>query len=406
MDSFSAGNPDVRFEDWLPTLKRASEWNRWSEEESLLQLAGHLRGKALQEWNLLDKEQKVSFQSAVEAIRRRIDPHNRVIAATDFRHASQAEGESVADYIRRIERLFQLAYGGDSLTCETRDTMLHGQLHGGLRYDVVKSPAVSGAQSYQELCLAARQEEKRVAELRRRQLYTSSTRSTSSTKTQGGFQQSSTQKQPISRRCYLCDSPDHLARQCKARKTESRYFQPTKPAGTKSVRSEQNDAMITEEAEDPRQYLYSSDEDGEVGQIRVEDRGSKFRAVPVQVQGVPAKGVIDTGADINIIGADLFRQVATVNRLRKRELKNPDKIPHTYDQRPFKLHGKIMLDITFLDRTIHTPVYVKMDSPEQLLLSEGVCRQLGIVSYHPSLGIEPVKAAGSEGTPSGCAVVV
>ncbi len=89
--------------------------------------------------------------------------------------------------------------------------------------------------------------------------------------------------------------------------------------------------MITEEAEeaeDPRQYLYSSDEDGEVGQIRVEDRGSKFRAVPVHVQGVPAKGVIDTGADINIIGADLFRQVATVNRLRKRELKNPDKIPH------------------------------------------------------------------------------
>ncbi len=123
-----AGNPDVRFEDWLPTLKRASKWNRWSEEESLLQLAGHLRGKALQEWNLL---------SAVEAIRRRIDPHNRVIAATDFRHASQAEG---ADYIRR---LFQLAYGGDR--CETRDTMLHGQLHGGLRYDVVKSPVVPRA---------------------------------------------------------------------------------------------------------------------------------------------------------------------------------------------------------------------------------------------------------------------
>ncbi len=56
--------------------------------------------------------------------------------------------------------------------------------------------------------------------------------------------------------------------------------------------------MITEEAEDPRQYLYSSEDDGEVGQIRVEDRGSKFRAVPAQVQGVPAKGVIDTGAEL------------------------------------------------------------------------------------------------------------
>ena len=32
-----------------------------------------------------------------------------------------------------------------------------------------------------------------------------------------------------------------------------------------------------------------------------------------------------------------------------------------------------------------TMVYVKMDAPDQLLLSEGVCRQLGIVTYHPSL---------------------
>ncbi len=47
-----------------------------------------------------------------------------------------------------------------------------------------------------------------------------------------------------------------------------------------------------------------------------------------------------------------------------------------------------MLDVTFEDKTMCTPVYVKMDAPEQLLLSEGVCRQLGIVTYHPSLGVE------------------
>ena len=32
-----------------------------------------------------------------------------------------------------------------------------------------------------------------------------------------------------------------------------------------------------------------------------------------------------------------------------------------------------------------TMVYIKMDASDQLLLSEGVCRQLGIVMYHPSL---------------------
>ena len=34
---------------------------------------------------------------------------------------------------------------------------------------------------------------------------------------------------------------------------------------------------------------------------------------------------------------------------------------------------------------MNTPVYVKMDSPEPLLLAEGVCRQLKIISYHPDV---------------------
>ena len=34
---------------------------------------------------------------------------------------------------------------------------------------------------------------------------------------------------------------------------------------------------------------------------------------------------------------------------------------------------------------MNTLVYVKMDAPEPLLLSEGVCRQLGIVTYHPDI---------------------
>lgn len=47
-----------------------------------------------------------------------------------------------------------------------------------------------------------------------------------------------------------------------------------------------------------------------------------------------------------------------------------------------------------------TPIYVKMDAREPLLLSEGVCRQLGIVSYHqdveprePSKSIQGLQAS-------------
>ena len=45
------------------------------------------------------------------------------------------------------------------------------------------------------------------------------------------------------------------------------------------------------------------------------------------------------------------------------------------------------LDITFNGKTMCTTVYIKTSAHEQLLLSEGVCRQLDILQYHPD--VEP-----------------
>ena len=49
IDPFTAEDIGITFDDWLPILERAAIWNEWSPEESLMQLAGHLRGRALQE---------------------------------------------------------------------------------------------------------------------------------------------------------------------------------------------------------------------------------------------------------------------------------------------------------------------------------------------------------------------
>ena len=46
IDKFSAESPEVRLDDWLPSLQRAASWNKWTEEEQLIQLAGHLKGRA------------------------------------------------------------------------------------------------------------------------------------------------------------------------------------------------------------------------------------------------------------------------------------------------------------------------------------------------------------------------
>ena len=158
----------------------------------------------------------------------------------------------------------------------------------------------------------------------------------------------------------------------------------TKMVGAVS-RSQESPRQSEERLPDPLSLLYSSSDDDEVRQVRVNYEGSQPRYAEVQVQGVPALGMIDTGADISIMGLDLFKQVAAAARLRKRDFKKPDKVPQTYDGRSFSLDGRMDLDLSFGDKTVNTPMYVKMDAQDQLLLSEGVCRKLEIVSYHPDV---------------------
>jgi len=61
--------------------------------------------------------------------------------------------------------------------------------------------------------------------------------------------------------------------------------------------------------------------------------------------------------------------------------KHPDKTPHNYNQHSFTLDG--CLDLT-IAKEIMTSV---LDAADQLLLSEGVSRVLGIVSYHSAMEI-------------------
>ena len=82
------------------------------------------------------------------------------------------------------------------------------------------------------------------------------------------------------------------------------------------------------------------------------------------------------------MGGELFKKVAAVARLKKKDFKPADKRPYTYGDKPFKLDGRMDRDVSFNGKTMCTPVYIKMESQEALLLSEGVCRQLGMVTYH------------------------
>ena len=138
-----------------------------------------------------------------------------------------------------------------------------------------------------------------------------------------------------------------------------------------------NMVQSTEE-DNPLDYLLldSSDskDEPEVRQIQLVDQGSNPQCARLVVGGVPMEGVVDSGSDITILGGEMFKQVSTVARLHKKDFKSPDKQPRTYNQQTYHIDGKVEVDISFDDRTKKTAVYVKMDAPKQLLLSEDVCR--------------------------------
>ena len=377
VNEFSGDEPECLLEDWLPSPERASLWNGWSEEEKMIQLVGHLKGRALQEWNLLCPDLRATFVQATEALRSRLDSVSKAAAAQDFRHTSQREAELVSDFTHRLECTFHAAYGRDEMSVETRDTLLYGQLQDGLSLRLMQALAVSGARNYQELCIAAKNEERRLADLKKRQKY-SKLSAVSSPQSQAGksrqpaghsdnrFQKNSTSSPAatsgapkLNVKCFYYGKPGHRKDECWRRKKDL--------AGSPESR--------------PR----ADSEEEHVKQIRVADGGSYSQLARVDIHGVPADGVVDMAADITIMGGKLFALVASVARLRKRNFKKPDKIPRNYDGREFCLDGCMEMDISFEDRTLATTVYIKMDAADQLLLSEGVCRQLGIVTYHPSL---------------------
>ena len=354
LDSFDGETPGLRLDDWLPGLERVSKWYGWSQEEQLIQLAGYLRGKALQEWNLLSQKDVSSYEAAIECLREKLHPCSKVLAGQDFRHALQGETECVADYIRRLETLFQVAFGGDRLSRETREAFLYGQLQEGLRLQVMRSPSVSGAQTYKELCMSAKNEERRQAELKKRHEYSktsggqpgmpkSSSKSSKPSHQSSGDQIKKDIKTDI-RQCYNCGRTGHLARSCTLPKKESTgqsHFRKERRWVTKQVTSDEqrvsDHVQSIKKTEDPLLFLYSSDSEGgeRVSTVRVLDKGSKPQFAEVLLQGVPASGIVDTGADITIIGGDLFKKVVAVAKLKRKHFRRPDKVPHTYDRKQF-----------------------------------------------------------------------
>jgi len=115
----SGEGSDELWDEWLPTFKRAAEWNTWSDAVCLLQFAGHLQGKSRQEFLLLDPSDKSTYACAVTALSSKYFG-SCSLAPQDFLHAYQGyfdwkrfSGKHMGKTVWALRNSYMLSYKRD-----------------------------------------------------------------------------------------------------------------------------------------------------------------------------------------------------------------------------------------------------------------------------------------------------
>ena len=141
------------------------------------------------------------------------------------------------------------------------------------------------------------------------------------------------------KKCFRCKRTGHFMRDCPLKKSESSGS--SRQTRTQQVSTEDKpQSTLPGEEETQPLDLFDSDEEEGVRQVKVVDTGSCCQLAHVNVLGVPAYGVVDTAADITIMGGKLFSTVAAAARLKKKDFRKPDKVPRTYDRKVFRLDSR------------------------------------------------------------------
>ena len=145
-------------------------------------------------------------------------------------------------------------------------------------------------------------------------------------------------------RCFVCDSPDHLARDCKASKSESH--------GRKNwvVRTEDkpieistnNFSKLVDSFFPPIEASVSTVQGKEVTQIK---------SIEVQIEVLPIRGITDTGSDITILSGTAFQEIVTACGIKREQFKPPDRAACTYGRQPLKLDEQLDLQIKFGEKS-------------------------------------------------------
>jgi hypothetical protein len=426
------------YKRWVAKIGKHTELLHWSDRDQLLQFELHLTGKAERVYEVLPPEEKQTFASATEALGRRIQPAKReALASAQLLRRKQKAGESVDDYVREFERLFEDSYGHRAdidaafKAVLKRDLFVQGLL---LKWQEKVLPTTKAFPDALHLARTAEEQERQLGLMHHRH---NLPRKDGAGKDPVGKQppkelsgQSPEGQQPAHTsknwiRCYRCQGLGHRSRECPLRKsTEARGSTGETQPGSSST-------VTAADAEDPSdrcRRLQQEWADAEFARLSkaytpevpvdaVKGALGPLWYAEVNIAGTPVRAMVDTGSSATIIAFPTFQKIGAKAAIPRSALRKPSVTLKDYSRRPIPIFAEVDLEISHQGKKTTATVYLRSDQGtggESCLLGTNVLVDLGLV--FPGLGVETsgegvrdggiVRLIKAERVPSRCGVVV
>ena len=352
----------------------------------------------------------------------------------------QKLGESVDDFVRDFERLFEESYGHRADVDAAfkgvlkRDVFVQGLL---LKWQEKVLPSAKTFADALHQARTAEEQERQLGLMHHGGVAAGKKdgvlRAQPGKQARGDKPNTAEQQSPqtgssyLSRiQCYKCHGSGHFARQCPLAKKHA--SEASGGGGTSSGTSSTVRADEPENPSDQCQRLQREWVDAEFSRLaEVYTQGASVDTVSgalgplyyatVSIAGSSVDALVDPGSSATIMSFDLFRMVGKGAGIPREAMRKPEITLRDYSRRPIPIFAVVDLEFEWQGNQLTAPVYLKSDQGpkgEPCLLGTNVVIPLGLMV--PGPGVRPQKVgAGDTGTvrlvsaqrvPSRCGVVV
>ena len=399
---------DDGYDKWIQRFRERAIFASWSPEDQLYQLKLHLDKTAMDVFRMLPDTESNNVEDAIAALGKRFKPKDiEELRGLEFHHKTQGD-ESIDQLGITIQQLGRKAF--PTIVGKDFDRLLKGRFYQAL---LVKWQRKLGAprpdESFHDLLARAR-----MLEEHERQFSASaesrsgksgrksgsadprknpSHKKTEPETTRTNPEESTHSSKPKERRCYICKETGHFRRDCPLRSETPGRSKPTNAGSSSNAGT-----MAADLTEDELEQLLAQKRLAKEGALlpssnNTVNAASEGKAgaigslleVEVNIEGVPVKALLDTGAQSTIISRSTLHSIV-------KHLQECDQPVPRLELPTARLYGKdgekggkalyitaqVPLVVSLGSNSVTVPVFVQPDSEQACLLGMNALPLLGI----------------------------